>query len=243
MTTTNEKSTQQIEEALARHFDPDEVKWKPQMVRGDKALAIAYVDARVIQDRLDDAVGIGGWKTDYLHVANGSVECRLSLWINGQWVTKADVGSTSEQPDEGDRVKAAYSDALKRAAVAFGAGRYLYRLPQQWCPYDAKARKFTNTPKLPQWAIPADCKPCGPNIAGKVAALIKVVCERSNKDLKQATDKLLEEYRIPVGKGLETLRHRDAAEVLQRLGKAVEDLARKEPVKPTQTPAIAGKAG
>jgi hypothetical protein len=40
-----------------------------------------------------------------------------------------DVGGPSEQPDEGDRVKAAFSDALKRAAVKFGIGRYLYRLP------------------------------------------------------------------------------------------------------------------
>ena len=43
-----------------------------------------------------------------------------------------DVGAPSEQPDGGDRLKAAFSDALKRAAVKFGIGRYLYRLPQQW---------------------------------------------------------------------------------------------------------------
>src|SRR5690606_5926758 len=61
----------------------------------------------------------------------------------------------SEQKDQGDRRKAAVSDALKRAAVKFGIGRYLYRLPQQWVDYDPRQRKIINPPPLPPWAIPA----------------------------------------------------------------------------------------
>jgi hypothetical protein len=40
-------------------------------------------------------------------------------------LTKVDVGGPSEQPDGGDWLKAAFSDALKRAAVKFGVGRHL----------------------------------------------------------------------------------------------------------------------
>jgi hypothetical protein len=65
-----------------------------------------------------------------------------------------DVGGQSEQPDEGDRRKAAFSDALKRAAVKFGIGRYLYRLPQIWCDYDPKKRQFVRPPTLPASALP-----------------------------------------------------------------------------------------
>jgi hypothetical protein len=69
--------------------------------------------------------------------------------INGEWITRADVGSISDQPDAGDQLKAAYSDALKRAAVAFGIGRYLYRLPSQWVDYDPVKKQIASVPQLP----------------------------------------------------------------------------------------------
>jgi hypothetical protein len=81
--------------------------------------------------------------------------CRLRLRIGDRWITKCDVGSPSEQPDGGDRLKAAFSDALKRTAVKFGIGRYLYRLPQQWADYDAAKKQFASPPKLPDWAAAA----------------------------------------------------------------------------------------
>jgi hypothetical protein len=145
----------EIQEALASPFDPSEVKFKPQLVKNNRALAAAYIDARLVQDRLDDVVGVGGWKTEFTQVSPESVECRLSLRIDGEWITRADVGSTSEQPDAGDRMKAAYSDALKRAAVQFGVGRYLYRLPATWADYDPVKKMFTQLPRLPESARPA----------------------------------------------------------------------------------------
>src|SRR5207302_5686984 len=44
---------------------------------------------------------------------------------------------------------AAFSDALKRAAVKFGIGRFLYRLPAQWVDYDPQRRQFVRPPTLP----------------------------------------------------------------------------------------------
>jgi hypothetical protein len=154
-----DKSTQALTDALGAPFDPAEVRFKPAVVSGNRAMALAYVDARVIQDRLDEVLGVDGWQDEYECLPDGSVVCRLRLRMGGEWITKMDVGGPSEQPDSGDRMKAAFSDALKRAAVKFGVGRYLYRLPAQWLDYDTQKRQFARTPTLPDWAKPAPAKP------------------------------------------------------------------------------------
>lgn len=148
------KPVHEITAALSQPFDVHEVKFKPQSVKGNRALAIGYVDARVVQDRLDAVLGVENWQDDYQILGDGGVVCSLSLKLGAEWVKKVDVGSQSEQPDGGDRLKAAFSDALKRAAVKFGIGRYLYRLPAQWCDYDPTKKQFTKTPILPPFAIP-----------------------------------------------------------------------------------------
>jgi hypothetical protein len=117
-------------------------------------MAIAYVQSRAIMDRLDAVVGIDGWQDSYTVLPDGSVECRLEIRIDGTWIQKTDVGVQSKQPGEGDRIKAAYTDALKRTAAKWGIGRYLRRLPPQWCDYDPQKKWFTKTPELPTWARP-----------------------------------------------------------------------------------------
>lgn len=140
--------------ALADPFERREVKFKPQMVKNNRCLAMAYIDARLIQDRLDEVLGVENWADRYTILPDGSVMCRLSLKLGDRWITKTDVGSPSEQPDGGDRLKAAFSDALKRAAVKFGIGRYLYRLPAQWVDYDPVKKQIVAPPDLPAWALP-----------------------------------------------------------------------------------------
>jgi hypothetical protein len=144
-----------IHSKLCAPFEIREVKFKPQIIKGDRAMAMAYVDARAIMDRLDDVVGCDGWQDEYEILPDHSVVCRLMVRIGDHWTTKEDVGSPSEQPDAGDRLKAAFSDALKRAAVKFGVGRYLYRLPAQWCDFDPAKKQFASSPKLPAWAMPS----------------------------------------------------------------------------------------
>ncbi len=151
---TSASDVSTLTRALAGPFEASEVRFKPAVVSGNRAMALAYVDARVIQDRLDGVLGVEGWQDDYEILQDGSVVCRLRLRLGGEWVTKVDVGSPSEQPDGGDRLKAAFSDALKRAAVKFGIGRYLYRLPAQWVDYDPQRRQFVKVPTLPASALP-----------------------------------------------------------------------------------------
>jgi hypothetical protein len=144
---------------LAAPFDPSEVKFKAQTVSGNRALAVPFVDARVVQDRLDDAVGTRNWQDSYECLPDGAVVCTLRVRFGEEWITKADVGAQSEQPDEGDRRKAAFSDALKRAAVKFGVGRYLYRQRPQWVDYDPQKRQFLRQPSLPGAAPPPAPRP------------------------------------------------------------------------------------
>jgi hypothetical protein len=152
--------------AIAEPFEPGEIKFKPQMVKNNRCLAMAYIDARLIQDRLDDVLGPENWEDAYDLLPDGSVMCKLRLKLGGDWITKIDVGSPSEQPDSGDRLKAAFSDALKRAAVKFGIGRYLYRLPAQWVDYDPVKKQITQVPQLPAFAMP---KKKGPAQLAKTA--------------------------------------------------------------------------
>jgi len=90
------------------------------------------------------------------------VVCRLSIVVDGQPIVRADVGSPSEQPDDGDRMKAGFSDGLKRAAVKFGIGRFLYRLPKTWVEYDPAKKQIVRSPTLPAWAMPAKRQPAVP---------------------------------------------------------------------------------
>lgn len=157
---TRDPQLETLAAALAAPFDPKDIKFKPQLVKNNRCLAMAFIDARLIQDRLDETVGVENWQDRYDFLPDGSVVCRLRLKLGGRWITKTDVGSPSEQPDSGDRVKAAVSDALKRAAVKFGIGRYLYRLPATWVDYDPVKKQIVQPPSLPAFAIPkAKSKP------------------------------------------------------------------------------------
>ncbi len=149
---------QALTERLAEPFAATEVKWKAQVVRNNRALAVAYVDARCVEDRLDAVFGVEGWQDNYQVLPNNGVVCKLRVKVGAEWIEKSDVGSQSEQPDEGDRLKSAFSDALKRAAVKLGIGRYLYRLPQQWVDYDSQTRQIKATPRLPDWAQPRESR-------------------------------------------------------------------------------------
>lgn len=150
---TDVKRLQEVMDALAAPFDADEVRCKPQAVSkdGTKALPVFYVDARTVMQRLDDVLGIDGWKDSFEVQNDGkTVKCVLSIRIDdGEWITHEDIGGESEQPDPSDRLKSAVSDSLKRVAVRVGCGRYLYAVKANWCDYDSQTRKFKTPPTIP----------------------------------------------------------------------------------------------
>src|SRR4051794_9993412 len=87
--------TETLTEQLAQPFNADEVKFKPGVISGNRALALPYVDARVIQDRLDEVLGVAGWQDEYECLPDGAVVCRLRLRLGEEWITKMDVGGQS----------------------------------------------------------------------------------------------------------------------------------------------------
>jgi hypothetical protein len=116
--------------ALAAPFPPDAIHWRAQTLagKGTSALALAYIDARDVMDRFDAVCGPAGWQNDYVETPRGRVIGKISVLVDGQWITKADgAGDTDVEGEKGG-----ISDALKRTAVLWGVGRYLYRLPATW---------------------------------------------------------------------------------------------------------------
>jgi len=119
--------------ALASPFNPDEVSWRIGSMKKDKTagMALAYIDARVVMDRLDDVCGPDGWQCRYSHTATKTV-CDIAIKCGDDWLWKADGAGDSDIEAE----KGALSDAFKRAAVRWGVGRYLYELPSPWVEVD-----------------------------------------------------------------------------------------------------------
>jgi hypothetical protein len=156
--------TKEILNQLGQPFGADEVEFLPKAQSNGKALGLAYIDARVVMRRLDEVVP-GDWSFDFdLLDAQGKM-VRGRLTVCG--VTRCDAG---EADREEETLKSAVSDALKRAAVHFGIGRYLYHLPQTWAPYDAQKRRFTETPQLDPRAIQRALKLAGVAATAPVAA-------------------------------------------------------------------------
>lgn len=116
---------------LASEFPREIVSWRANSLTkdGDKAMALAYVDARAVMERLDEAVGPENWQDRY-EVHGDKTICYLSIRVDDQWLTKADGSGDSAVEEE----KGAISGAFKRAAVKFGLGRYLYDMPTPWVP-------------------------------------------------------------------------------------------------------------
>lgn len=126
---------------LAAEFPHNAVSWRAQSVTktGDKALALAYIDARDVMDRLDAVCGAANWQDRYEFHGARTI-CYLSLRLGDEWVTKADGAGDSDVEAE----KGAISDALKRAAVKWGIGRYLYAIESPWVPcetYESNGKK------------------------------------------------------------------------------------------------------
>lgn len=99
-------------------------KWREQSVNQRGATMVAYIDARQLFDKLDEVCGVGNWQSDF-RLVDGKLYGGIGILVeNVGWVWKWDVGSESNVEKE----KGESSDALKRAGVQWGVGRFLYGL-------------------------------------------------------------------------------------------------------------------
>lgn len=134
--------TPDVIEKLRKPFAVENLRWKVQTnpkEGKELAVVVVFVDARSVAAHLDDAVG-GQWQTVYrqppVTVGNPALECQLTIC----GVTRSDVGTVEPSSKASSDTKDLYSDALKRAAVQFGVGAFLYRFPLVM----AKCEKFGN---------------------------------------------------------------------------------------------------
>lgn len=118
-------------ERLLEPFPHDVVEWRAQTISraGDKALALAYIDARSVMARLDEVVGPQNWQDSYRSEGSRTIG-RLSIRMpdTGEWISKEDGSGDSNFEAE----KGGISGALKRVAVKWGVGRYLYDVDALW---------------------------------------------------------------------------------------------------------------
>lgn len=128
-------------------FPPNEIEWRVGSTNQDKTsgLALAYLTARHVMERLDEVCGADNWQDRYEFHGKRTV-CYLSIRIGTEWVTKADGAGDSDVEAE----KGAISDALKRAAVKWGIGRYLYSLGSTW----VQLKKAGNSYKIETHEFP-----------------------------------------------------------------------------------------
>lgn len=187
-----------FKEELQRPFPPEDIEWRVQQSGYDKngkawALIMPYVTNRAIQDRLDNVFGVMGWSNE-LRTVNDSFLCGITVSQEGKTVTKWD---GADQTDV-ESFKGGISNAMKRAGVQFGIGRYLYKLDT--CFADLMENKsgtfkvkitskdksqsgwFTyNAPVLPDWALPENIeKPfTGNNLTKQSPVVEKDIIEQT----------------------------------------------------------------
>ena len=117
---------------LAEPFDEADLDWLVlkgiDTKDGPRVLVVPYVQAHAIQARLDAAVGAEAWRTEFTPVREKDWLCRLSIRDDENWVGKED---GAEETDV-ESTKGGISGAFKRAAAAWGIGRYLRQVAPGW---------------------------------------------------------------------------------------------------------------
>ncbi len=151
-------------------FAANEVEWRAQRcgVSNGKpwAMVLCYLTNRAIMNRLDAVAGIANWKNEFVKWGEKSTLCGISIRIGGEWVTKWDGAAETDI----EAVKGGFSDSMKRAAVQWGMGRYLYNLTEnfaqctlerqngpEWNKAQTQDRQtiYWKIPILPSWALPS----------------------------------------------------------------------------------------
>lgn len=172
----------EIARKLQDPFDAQDVEWRAQqggISGGGKpwVKVIPYITSRAVQQRLDDVFGPFGWKIEQREtVDTKGYICTISVYDSEkqQWVSKQDGSEkTNIEP-----LKGGVSGAMKRAAVQWGIGRYLYNMEEAWaecnvvqnrwdCHNNCHVVKGKNgkpdqyvdwrPPMMPSWALPQAC--------------------------------------------------------------------------------------
>ena len=141
---------------LSRPLDISDVDFRVQSINnGGYATILAYKDARVDMNRLDEVLTPLGWQRDY-KLIDGKLFCGVGIYHpeSSQWIWKWDVGTQSMTEAQ----KGQPSDAFKRACFNLGIGRELYDYPMisirlkddEWTKEGGKPKQTFNL-KMKDW--------------------------------------------------------------------------------------------
>lgn len=138
--------------ALCSPFPFADIQWCAGQPNADKTSAVVLpkLDPRAVATRLDEVLGVDGWKLSYREVVAGqklvavvaALSVRFSTADGSEWVTKEDAAHVCETMNVITEfaIKGAYTDAFKRAASMWGVGRYLYKMPRVRAALDGNQR-------------------------------------------------------------------------------------------------------
>lgn len=160
------------EKALKAPFSAEDIEWRVQQSGTSNGkhwgMVLAYVTNRAIMDRLDEVFGIEGWTNEFTEAPDGGILCGLTVHTKETPLTKWDGADKTNI----EATKGGLSNSMKRAAVQWGIGRYLYDLESNFVTMgelkppnmkgygvqydkDLKKRLYWKHPDLPVWALPA----------------------------------------------------------------------------------------
>jgi hypothetical protein len=110
---------------LSKPLPIESIDFRVQSInKGGYATILAYKDARVDINRLNEVCGVLGWQR---HHSRDNKNCIISVWDadNKHWVSKEDTGTESNT----EQAKGLASDSFKRACFNLGIGIELYDYP------------------------------------------------------------------------------------------------------------------
>lgn len=157
---------------LSEPFPGEDIEWFIGVTTQDKqkGLAIPFITNRAVQERLDNVCGPDGWRNEYKAMGEREIFdknnqstgkktsqlCGISIWSEErkEWITKWDGAEESDI----EAIKGSLSSAMKRAAVQWGIGRYLYYIESPWVEIEPQGRSYrikaNQQITLPGWALP-----------------------------------------------------------------------------------------
>lgn len=145
----------QLGQQLPYLLRPGEIRRKPQ--NGYEAQCLAFLDRAVIETCLNSVMALDGWEVRFATFgSDGAVNCSLGLFTGGQWMWRDGIG----YPEDSERpAMSASTNAFKRAAAAWGIGRFLRDFPKPWLPCKVNLLKLgdatARVPVFKAW----DCDP------------------------------------------------------------------------------------
>ena len=109
-----------------RNLDTEFTNGEVRQFQGRGGQTFDYIEDETVMDRLDEVLGKGEWsiQVEAVSVADGIVKVTLSA-LGG---TYEDFGYANNP--NGDALKEAVSDGIRRCGRYLGIGRYLYKKPQ-----------------------------------------------------------------------------------------------------------------